>query len=72
MTPPASQWPIEILLADVVGRLKRPEEMQDMLRELARKIPDEQIGARIRVAELLGDEVLVAELSAESETEETE
>jgi TolA-binding protein len=64
VTRTEQHWPFEILLAQVLGKLKRDDEASDVLRQVARQIPANQTAARIRVAELMGNETLAAELKA--------
>lgn len=61
VSSPKTRWQHEIRLGEVLIRLDRQEEAEQVLKQTTHRIPEEQMLARLRTAELLGDDDKVSQ-----------
>jgi tetratricopeptide (TPR) repeat protein len=62
VTAPAQRWAYELILGEVLLAAGRDEEGREVVEGASRLVPDDEPVARMRAAELLGDDATVAAL----------
>jgi tetratricopeptide (TPR) repeat protein len=72
VTPPAARWQMALNLAEVQIKAGHEDEAHDTLKDIDRTIPEDQVLARMRVAELMGDEDTLNRLLEELSEEDRE